>query len=515
MMIRTLTFATVLLLSACGAKTKPQAFSEEDLSSNPAANFQAGVNALTPDRKTGAVDHESAYQRFNASANLGGGPKASYNAGKAAEDLGRLPDAEAHYRKAYEADPTYEQAMFSLARVLDEQGKTAEAVEIYKSYAGKDPTNYEARNDLIAALIRAGQYDAALAEAQEILRQKPDDAGVYRNLSALYYAQGNYSLSQLTAEKALALNAGDPGVYNNMGVTYLIQGNEPAAIEKFKTAIKLQSTNYESNMNLGYVALNSGDYTLAKTSFDNALQAQPTSLDAKLGQAVALRGAKDYKAAEAIYDEIIKTDPTYEPAYFNAATLNYKYTKDFAKAMAYLQAFVDSKVGQVSPTHEVFAVMENVKAAQAAEDEKKRQEAERKRLEEERLKRNEELLATMAVVITETKAKLEKFAVCLDPGSVEEVTMLLEQAQVVIDAKEVEMAPDIQMMLDTYVAAIDEALVGCDPSQFEQPVPAEGAPAECEAPPPAEGTPPPAEGQTPSTEGAPADGAPSAEPPPQ
>jgi tetratricopeptide (TPR) repeat protein len=120
--IHILLLATQLLVSACGGKAKPSAYSDEELLNNPAANFQAGLNALTPDKKTNAVDYATAYDRFNASANLGGGPKAHFNAGWVAEQLDKPAEAEEHYRKAYEADPTYEQAMFSLARVLNAQG---------------------------------------------------------------------------------------------------------------------------------------------------------------------------------------------------------------------------------------------------------------------------------------------------------------------------------------------------------------------------------------------------------
>lgn len=476
--MRTLTaFVLALsLLSACPkGGGKPQTFSEEELSRNPAANFQAGVDILThPDKRTGAVDYASAYNRFNASANLGGGPKASFNAGWVAEQLGRPADAEGHYRKAWETDPTYESAMFSLARVLEEQGKAAEAVDIYKANAEKNPTNWEARNEYVAALIAAGRHDDALAEAQEILRHKPDDATVYRNLSALYYTQQNYSLSQLTAEKALQINAGDPGVYNNMGVTFLIQGDEPSAIEKFKTAIKLQSTNFEANMNLGYVALNSGDYALAKTCFEAATQANPASLDAKLGHAVAQRGLKDYKAAGSMYDEIISADPQYDAAYLNAARLHYLYTKDFAEAMKYLQRYVDMKAGTLPPTHAVFAEMEKVKSKQAEEEARKAEEQRKIEEEKARQKRNEELLATMATTISTTKTKLTQNAACIDPGSIEEVTMILDQAQQVVDAKDTEMAPDIQSLLDAYVPAVDDAIANCDPSLKSAPPPEGG-----------------------------------------
>lgn len=456
-------FALAGMLTLVGCpKGGGKGYTEADLASNPAANFQRGLSVLqSPDRKTGQVDYQTAYSFFNAAVNLGGGPKAAFNAGWTAEMLGRNDDAEKHYRTAYEADTSYERAMYSLARVLTEQGRAAEAVSLYAGHAEKHPDDLEVRNDYAAALIKAGQYDKAITESQDILRKDPKNATVYRNLSTLYYSQNNLSMSQLTAEKALQLNDGDPGVYNNMGVTYLLQGDEAAAIEKFKTAIQVDGSNFEANMNLGFVALNSGDYQLALACFQAANGTNPSSVDARLGLAVALRGTGDFKGAAALYDGIIASDPKNTAAYFNAATLHESYTKDFNKALKYLTAFKDAHAGQISPTHEVFAAMQRVEQARAAEEARKAQEAERKRLEEERRKRNEELLKNMATLITNTQAKLAKLTGCLDEGSVEEISMMLEQAQMVVDAKDTDMAADIQTLLDGYVPLVDEAEAAC------------------------------------------------------
>mgnify|MGYP003884343961 CR=1 FL=1 len=481
-MMRTTLMAVTLaasLLAGCGGGKggKIQKFTDEDLATNPAANFQKGLQTLqNPDKKTGAVDYNEAFNRFNASANLGGGAKAHFNAGWVAEKMGDPTKAAEHYRLAYEADASYDAALFSLARVLNESGKAGEAVALYESVAQRDPKNYDARNDLIAAYIRAGSYDKAFTEAQEILRFDPQNSGVFRNLSAMYYAQGNYGMSQLMAEKSLELNDGDPGTYNNMGVTYLIQGDEPQAIEKFKTAVKLDSENYPANMNLGYVALNSGDYQLADTAFTGALATQPGSIDAKLGKAVALRGLEDHKGSGTLYDDIIEQDPQNEAAYFNAATLHERYTKDFGKALKYLQAFIDAKAGTISPTHDVFARMERVKQAKAEEDARIEAEKQRKREEAEREKRNKELLANLASVITTYQGKMSSNASCIDPMLVEEVGMVLEQAQMVVDAEEVSMAADVQTLLDGYTPLVDEAVDNCAAGGGA--APAEEAPAE-------------------------------------
>lgn len=462
--LHTATLASLLLLVGCGKGGGKSSFSDEELAANPAANFQAGVTVVqSPDKKTGAVDYTAAYTRFNAAANLGAGPKASFNAGLAAEKLGKLDDAAHHYGKAYEADPAYEAAMFSYARVLQNQGKHADAAAIYGAAADANGDDSVARNRHISSLIRAGDHDGAYALAQDILRTSPDDALVFRNLSGMYYDQERYGLSQLAAEKALALNDADPGLYNNMGVTLMIQGNEPAAIEKFQTAIKLSERHFEANMNLGTIALNSGDYARAKECFERALSSNGTDTSALMGMAVALRGVKDYKTAGDLYDEIIDANPELRAAYFNASILYEKYVKDFSKAKKYLDAYRKAFEGQVSPTDEVFARAESIRVAEEAVAEQKRIEAERKRAEEERQARNAALLSTVAETIVAMGDKLRTFEACLDAGSVEEVGLILEQAQFVVDSEDADLAPDINQILQSYAEALDAATVDCEP----------------------------------------------------
>lgn len=470
-----LALAGAIMLSGCpkGSSSSSTSWSEEELASNPAANFHKGLSLVqNPDKKTGEIDYVGAYAAFSKSSDLGGGAKASYNAGWTAERLGQSVDAEKHYRKAVEADASYQAAAFSLARVLAEQGKYTEAADIFKTNADANPEDLGARNEYISALIAAGNMELAISESQAVLRKDPKNAEVYRNLSGLYYAQNNYSMSQLTAEKALALDDSDAGVYNNMGVTYLIQSNEAQAIEKFKTALKLNSGHFEANMNLGYTALNSGDYLLAMTCFTAATETNPGSNDAIMGLAVATRGTGDYKVAGQLYDQIIANDPDNVSAYFNAATLNEMYTKDFSKALKYLQAYVDSH--NVGPTDDVYALMQRVNDAKAAEDEKKRIEAERKKAEEDRRKRNEEVLKGITTKVASMQGILDVHGPtgCIDPGSVEEVSMVLEQALMIVEIEEVDMAPDIDQMLDAYNAALGGAIENCAPAPAAEEVPA-------------------------------------------
>lgn len=467
---------TVGTLPACGGgKAKVDDLSDDDMT-KPGPLFRNGVQVLQSPDKNGAIDYTLAYERFARSAELNGNAKAHFNAGWVAEVLNNGDAAMRHYKAAYDADSSHEGAMFSYARVLAEQGMGAEAEALFRSYLEGDPDNLDVRNDLVKSLATSGNYDGAQAEASQILLIEPDNAQVYRNLAAMYHAQGNYGMAQLCSEKALALNEGDFGTYNNIGVTYLEQGDEPAAIDQFKTAVKLDPNGFEANTNLGFIALNSGDYNLALSSLEKAVQADPSSVEAKLGYAVALRGTGEFGRADGVYNEVLKIDPTNRTAFYNAATLHYVYTKDFNKALKYLESFVDAAAGTIGPNDPVFERMDEVRAAKVAEEERKAEEARLAKEAKEREERNKALLVQLGTQIDTFETKVNSNADCLGPDVVEEVGMVIEQGRMVVESGDSSMAPDMKSMFDDYyVPTVEEGIAACaSGGGGEEPAPEEG-----------------------------------------
>ena len=391
--------------------------------------------------------------------------------------------------------------LFNLGLVLTELGRGSEAADLYKKHLEANPADIKVRNNLVEALTGAGQFDEAIANIRVILREDNNNVGAYRNLSRIYFQKGELEMSQLCAEKAKTLAKGDSGIYTNIGVTYLVMGDKQAAISEFKTAVKLDPANVPANLNLGYLAVDSGDYELGFKSFSAVAAAEPGNIAGKLGLAVSLRGKKDYDGAGKLYDEIIAADPTNEAAYFNAATLHRKYTKSFKKANKYLDAYVSAFQGQIDPNHEVFARKALVQKAIDAENAKKAEAERRKKEAEERKRRQQETFNTLKSKVAAPDALLTKYASCelmIEMGGIDMGQMVLEQAQMVVQAEEIDMAADVMTFVDDLLPQLQSNTAFCDEEFAAKAAeaPAEGAPAEGA---PAEGAP---------AEGAPAEGAP-------
>jgi tetratricopeptide (TPR) repeat protein len=483
-------------LIGCGPKDGgTENVMNDDGTVNPRAAFSAGVSLLqTPDRKTNEIDYQTAYDMFSQAAESK--PEfthAHYNAGWTAERLGMNDRAANHYRQAHAQAPDNTEFLFAYAELLFRSGDGASAVDLYQDYVENHPKDLSVRNSLMEALAEAGRYDDAIAQAREILIQDAKNVSTYRNLSRIYFAQGEYAMSQLCAEKAKTMASGDAGIYNNIGVTYLVMENLPAAVEEFKTARKLDPDHVESNLNLGYLALDSGDYALAKECFEIAVGADPGNLDAKLGLAVALRGVNDFDGASRLYDDILKADPSNQLAYFNAATLQEMYAKDYKRAKKYLEDFINNNnsSGTIGPDHVVYDRIERINESQRIENERLAELDRQKQVEKERKERQKQQFEELKAKTTSLQADFDSYGACemmVEMGGTEMMEMVLEQALMVIEAEEVDMAGDIMMFIDDLTPQIEMLKPECGAGGSAP------APADAPSEEPAEGDAAPAEG---------------------
>lgn len=465
-MFTSLTFSFALsMLIGCGPKSS-------ELSDNPRQEFVTGVSILrSEDRKTGTVDYEAAYERFWKASELDANfHQAQFNAGWTAEQLSRFADAENHYRKAFELQ-TSADYLLALADTLTKNDKSAEAVELYKNYLSSTPDKM-IRYKLIEAMTHATQYEDAVLQIQQILLVEPKDVQAYQLLSRVYFVQGMHDMSLLCAEKANEFAEGDPGISNNMGVTYLAMNDETTALITFKEIVEKNPDHLSANLNLGYIALNSGDFGLARERFDAALEKDPNNNDAKLGLAISLRGLLDYKTAGKLYDELLKTDNPPRELYFNASTLYEKYTKEFKKAEEYIQLWLDKSPEDTEAMERVAQIQESIRL----EEERRKQEEELKRQEEERLKRQKEAFDLLKGALAKLTQDIGTLTSCADAAeAVEMAGMYGEQAQMVVDEQDVEMAGDMTAFIEEAQSMLDVVKTPCGVSG--------GAPAEEEAAP--------------------------------
>jgi Flp pilus assembly protein TadD/lysophospholipase L1-like esterase len=162
---------------------------------------------------------------------------------------GKLAEAEARFKQALEADPTYAgaynnlgityermgneeaqaqferairlmpdftHAHFNLARVLIKKGHSAEAVVELQRTIQIDPNHVGALNMLGMALGRQQKFDEAQSHLERAVRLDPDHAEVRNNLGAVYAAQGRLREAAVQFEAALRIDPDDAEIRENL-----------------------------------------------------------------------------------------------------------------------------------------------------------------------------------------------------------------------------------------------------------------------------------------------------------
>ena len=439
---------------------------------DPNMEFVQGIKTLEKvDRKTGKVDYNTALAYFRSAVNLKPDfANAAYNAGWTAEQMGDMTQAVDYYKKAYEAKPT-KAFLNAYVAVQKDAGQFEGALATLTDYTAKNPSDMEAQYSIVEVHTQMGNMEGALAAASEILLTNSTDITVYRLLSRTFYQNNQFDMSLLCAEKAnemlmsVAKEKGQPakkdaGILNNMGVTFLAMEDEPSAIGYFQEALGVDPNHVESNLNLGFIALNSGNYQFALEKFDAALVTNPDQMSAKLGRAVALRGTQDLDGASKLYAQILNSSTADRIVYFNAATLEAKYQKDYKKAQQLLEEY---KAANPTDT-EVDERLAELSTLQAEEAARKKAEEERRKAEEERKKRQQEKMNELKTAVESLQTSKDALASCaeaIESGAIEMADMVLEQGIMVIEAEEIEMAGDVIPFVADTQASLDDLKEVC------------------------------------------------------
>ena len=141
-------------------------------------------------------------------------PQNIWNLCDAAEELrelGRLDEAEAHYRQALDAKPDMGAAWRGLGLIARRRGDRALAAEHLRKAVALDPQNPWLACDLCDDLRELGQLDEAEGHYRNILAERPGMASAWRGLALLARKKGDRAAAAENFEKARALEPQIPG----------------------------------------------------------------------------------------------------------------------------------------------------------------------------------------------------------------------------------------------------------------------------------------------------------------
>jgi tetratricopeptide (TPR) repeat protein len=215
---------------------------------------------------------------------------------------GRLPEAEAGYRRILAVQPNHADSLHYLGLIAAQigrhdlaaeligravavrpgmpdylnnlglsllaLGRAAEAADAHRRAAARAPGMAEAHNNLGNALRALGRPAEAEASYRHALALAPTMAPAHNNLGAALADLDRLEEAEQSYRAALERWPDYPEAHNNLGNTLRALGRWPEATGSYRQAIALAPDYAEAHYNLGWSLLLAGDYAEGWAEFD-------------------------------------------------------------------------------------------------------------------------------------------------------------------------------------------------------------------------------------------------------
>jgi len=176
---------------------------------------------------------------------------------------GRLPEAEAIYRRVLSSQPKNTDALYLLGLITQLTARYAESVDLFERAVRVNPKSakYWVNLALSAGGMGLGRTKDAIEALRKAIAIDPNIPEAWSNLGNEYRNESQFEEARRCYTKALALRPNFADAQLNLGVT--LQETEPTfapALEAYEKAIAMQPDFALAHWNLGFALLLLGDY---------------------------------------------------------------------------------------------------------------------------------------------------------------------------------------------------------------------------------------------------------------
>jgi Flp pilus assembly protein TadD len=230
---------------------------------------------------------------------------------------GKVPEAEAMYRKVLAEEPECGQAVHFLGMSAARRGKLEEAVALVRKSIELEPQSAEFHNNLATVLGRMNRPIEALGEAQRALDIKADQPEALGNKGVALEALGRLDEAIDAYRKAMELKADHVDALANLGAALSRKGEHEEAITHLRKFADLRPRSAPARKSLGNALRRAGRAPEAVTAYRMAVELNPKDADAYNNLGAALQESGRIPEAEEALRTCLSMKPDHPDAHWN------------------------------------------------------------------------------------------------------------------------------------------------------------------------------------------------------
>lgn len=251
---------------------------------------------------------------------------------------GRLPQAEALYRRVLDVEPNHVDALHLMGLAAGQQGRHQAALELIGKairLSGEVPDFY---NNLAEAYRGLGHIDRAMAAYRRAIALAPDFVAAHLNLGGVLCERGAFAEAEACYRRAVAAQPDLALAHYNLGDVLKTRGRLDEAVACLRRAVELAPDLAMAHNNLGATLQLQGRLDQAIDCFRRAVAIQPDLATALHNLGVALTDQGRIEEAVARFREAVAVRPDLASAHWHLGQCLFDTEGPAAAATAFAEA---------------------------------------------------------------------------------------------------------------------------------------------------------------------------------
>jgi arylsulfatase A-like enzyme/Tfp pilus assembly protein PilF len=192
--------------------------------------------------------------------------------------LGRLPDAVAALRRAFDVNPDDTGTVVLLASYLNEAGEAREAADLLAPYASKAAPALDVLSTRGASLAQLGRTREAAVTFRRAHDADPSNPMTSVHLATVYLSAGRTTEAKAALHEALAQNPSLAVAHRTLGLIAAGEGHDDEAESRLRRALELDPAEHDALLNLGLILRRHGRDAEARPLLERFVAEAPQPL---------------------------------------------------------------------------------------------------------------------------------------------------------------------------------------------------------------------------------------------